>query len=95
MEVVFTVIGYLCCIFLVGLMISALFTLCKNFIVSCFKNEGYTIRNYKKDIDISLYETKKAGYKIMFRNPECKAYEMYNIHIATQGDEEIIVIDLF
>ena len=95
MEAVFTVIGYLCCIFLVGLMISTFFSLCRNIIFEyLFKDDEYTIRDYKEDIDTVLYETKKSGHKIMFRVPECKSYEMYNIHIATQGDEEIIVIDL-
>lgn len=95
MEAVFTVLGYLCCIFLVGLMISTFFSLCRNFIFGyLLKDNEYTIRDYREDIDTILYETKKSGYKIIFRDPECKAYEMYNIHIATQGDEEIIVIDL-
>ena len=30
----------------------------------------------------------------MFRDTECKTYDSYFIHVATQGDEEIIVIDL-
>ena len=95
MGEVFTVIGYMCCIFLVGLMISTFFSLCRNFIFGyLFKDNEYTIRDYKEDIDTVLYETKKSGYKIMFRGPECKSYEIYNIHIATRGDEEIIMIDL-
>ena len=94
MEGVFTVLGYLCCIFLVGLMISTLFGLFRNFVENCLKNDEYTIRDYRDDIDTVLYETKKSGYKIMFRDTECKAYDSYAIHVATQGDEEIIVIDL-
>ena len=94
MEAVFTVLGYLCCIFLVGLMISTLFCLCRNFVKNCLNSDKYTIQDYREDIDTVIYEAKKSGYKIMFRGPECKSYEMYNIHIATRGDEEIIVIDL-
>lgn len=41
-----------------------------------------------------LYDTNKSGYKVMFRDPECKGYTDYHIHIATQDDDEIIVIDL-
>ena len=92
MVAVFTVIGYICCILLVGLIITTSF----KFLKCCFQNDVVIpdIRDHKNNIDTSLYEAKKEGYKIMFRDPECKSYEMYNIHIATQGDEEIIVIDL-
>ena len=94
MEGVFTVLGYLCCIFLVGLMTSTLFDICRNFVKHCLKSDEYTIRDYRDDIDTVLYETKKSGHKIMFRDEECKTYDSYAIHVATQGDEEIIVIDL-
>lgn len=94
MEGLFTVLGYLCCIFLVGLMISTLFGLCRNFVEHCLKSNKYTIRDCRDDIDAVLYETKNSGYKIMFRDTECKTYDSYAIHVATRGDEEIIVIDL-
>lgn len=90
METILTIIGYICCILLVILVLSTLFC----FLSYCFKNKDtFTIWDYKYDIDTTLSET-KAEYKIMFRTPECKAYENYNIHIAKQGDEEVIVIDL-
>ena len=96
MEAVFTVLGYLCCIFITGWMVSTLANLSRNLINEyCFKDDEYTIQEYKEEIDTILSETKKSGYKIMFRDIHCQAYENCAIHIAKQGDEDIIVIDLF
>jgi hypothetical protein len=96
MEGVFTVLGYLCCIFITGYMVSILANFFRHLINGyCFKNDEYTIRDYKEDINEILYDAKESGYKIMFRDIHCEAYENYNIHIAKQDGEDIIVIDLF
>lgn len=96
MVEVFTVLGYLCCIFIIGLIVTILTIFFKHLINKyCFKNDEYTIQDYKEDINTILYDAKSSGYKIMFRDIHCEAYENYNIHIAKQDGEDIIVIDLF
>lgn len=91
----FTLIGITFSFFAMLLIVYGLI-----FIVRNYKNVNkdewrkYQIRDYKDNINSILYDTKNSGYKVMFRDPECKAYTDFNIHVATQGDEEIIVIDL-
>lgn len=75
-------------------MLSTLFGFLKKLIMEYCLNNEYTIQDYKDDINTVLYDTKQSGYKLIFREPDCKSYENYNIHIAKQGDEEVIVIDL-
>lgn len=94
MEGLFTVLGCLCCVFFIGVIAIILFSLLRKFVENCLKSDEYTIRDYRDDIDTVLYETKKSGHKIMFRDTECKTYDSYAIHVATRGDEEIIIIDL-
>lgn len=96
MVEVFTVLWYSCCIFIIGLIVTILTIFFKHLINKyCFKNDEYTIQDYKEDINTILYDAKSSGYKIMFRDIHCEAYKNYNIHIAKQDDEDIIVIDLF
>lgn len=92
---VFTLIGIAFSFFAILLIVYGLI-----FILRDYKNVNkaewrkYQIRYYKDTIDSMLYDTNNSGYKVMFRDPECKGYTDYHIHIATQDDEEIIVIDL-
>lgn len=45
-------------------------------------------------IDNALNNAKFYKYEMMFRTPDCKAYDKFNIHIAKKGDKEVIMIDL-
>ena len=51
----------------------------------------YEVTEY---IDNALHKTRFYEYEMMFRTPDCKAYDKFNIHIATKGDKEVIIIDL-
>lgn len=51
----------------------------------------YDVTEY---IDNALSKTRFYEYDMMFRTPDCKAYDNFNIHIATKGDKEVIIIDL-
>ena len=45
-------------------------------------------------IDNALHKARFYEYEMMFRTPDCKAYDKFNIHIAMKGDKEVIIIDL-
>ena len=51
----------------------------------------YEVMEY---IDNALNNAKFYKYEMMFRTPDCKAYDKFNIHIAKKGDKEVIIIDL-
>lgn len=53
-----------------------------------------SIKDVKENIDDALHETLFYKYNIMFRTPDCKAYNKFNIHIANTDDKEVIMIDL-
>ena len=53
-----------------------------------------SIKNVKEHIDDALHETLFYKYDIMFRTPDCKAYNKFNVHIANKDDKEVIMIDL-
>lgn len=57
-----------------------------------FNNSSiYEVMEY---IDNALNNAKFYKYEMMFRTPDCKAYDKFNIHIAKKGDKEVIMIDL-
>ena len=53
-----------------------------------------SIKDVKEHIDDALQETIFYKYDIMFRTPDCKAYNKFNVHIANKDDKEVIMIDL-
>lgn len=53
-----------------------------------------SIKDVKEHIDDALHETTFHKYDIMFRTPDCKAYNKFNVHIANKDDKEVIMIDL-
>ena len=53
-----------------------------------------SIKDVKENIDDALRETLFYKYDIMFRTPDCKAYNKFNVHIANKDDKEVIMIDL-
>ena len=53
-----------------------------------------SIKDVKEHIDDALHETMFYKYDIMFRTPDCKAYNKFNVHIANKDDKEVIMIDL-
>ena len=53
-----------------------------------------SIKDVKEHIDDALQETIFYKYDIMFRTPDCKAYNKFNVHIANKDDKEVIIIDL-
>ena len=53
-----------------------------------------SIKDVKEHIDDALHETMFYKYDIMFRTPDCKAYNKFNVHVANKDDKEVIMIDL-
>lgn len=53
-----------------------------------------SIKDVKENIDDALRETMLHKYDIIFRTPDCKAYNKFNVHIANKDDKEVIIIDL-
>ena len=53
-----------------------------------------SIYEVTENIDNALHEARFYKYEMMFRTPDCKAYDKFNIHIAMKGDKEVILIDL-
>ena len=41
-----------------------------------------SIKDVKENINDALHETMFYKYDIMFRTPDCKAYNKFNVHIA-------------
>lgn len=48
----------------------------------------YDVTEY---IDNALSEARFYEYEMMFRIPDCKAYDKFNIHIAMKGNKEVII----
>lgn len=65
----------------------------KSFIIEKMFNEP-SIEDAKGYIDNALHEAIFYEYDIMFRTPDCKAYNKFNIHIANKDDKKVIMIDL-
>ena len=45
-------------------------------------------------IDNALNNAKFYKYEMMFRTPDCKAYDKFNKKKKKKGDKEVIMIDL-
>ena len=63
------------------------------------KNKRNNIRDYKNEIEKLISESRKNGYKIYFRTPDCDIFLEATLNIALEdnfknGKEEVLVIDL-
>lgn len=79
------------------IVIIFLWEMIKSMIKSIIRKKMFSdasIYEVTKYIDNTLRKARFYEYEMMFRTPDCKAYDKFNIHIATKGDKEVIVIDL-
>lgn len=53
-----------------------------------------SINEVTECIDNSLHEAKFYKYEMMFRTPDCKSYDKFNMHVAKKSDKEVIIVDL-
>lgn len=63
------------------------------------KNRRDNIRDYKNEIEKLISESRKNGYKIYFRTPDCDIFLEATLNIALEdnlenGREEVLIIDL-
>lgn len=63
------------------------------------KNKRNNIRDYKNEIEKLISESRKNGYKIYFRTPDCDIFLEATLNIALEdnfknGRKEVIMIDL-
>ena len=58
------------------------------------QNQRKNIRQVKNEIDDVFMVAESYNHKILIRTPDCKPYQIKGIHIAQQGNKQIICIDL-
>lgn len=82
------------CLIVFTIVIIFLWEIIKLIIIHKKMFSDASIYEVTENIDNALSEAKFYEYEMMFRTPDCKAYGKFNIHIATKGDKEVIIIDL-
>lgn len=88
------IIWVLICIFIIignYLLNALIYEYIRDYVI---QNQRKDIRWVKNEIEDAFIEAESYNHKILIRTPNCKPYQIGGIHIAQQGDKQIICIDL-